>query len=157
MTNDIFDEIESENLRHIYLIWKTKCGADSLPSRDDIDPVEFGKALRNVFLIDIKSSEPKLLLRVMGTAFEDQYGENISGRFLEELDFGDSRNEILQTYEQLIETKAPVYLSGEYEKTDGRLMRFERITLPLSDDGEQVTGVLGGIEAINRRPQAAGK
>lgn len=155
MTDEFLDKIQSPNVRHIYSVWKSKCKAGALPSRSDVDPVEFGKALPNVFLVKIQPTEPKLLLHLMGTTFEEQYGESVTGKFIEDLDFGDDKNRILEAYDRIIETKEPVYIWSEYEKSDGRVMHFERIALPLSDDGETVTGVLGGIVAVNRGHQAS--
>jgi len=157
MADEFEDRIQSPNLRRIYEIWRSKCSDELLPRRADVDPVEFGKALPNVFLVEIQPTEPKLLLRVMGTAFEEQYGENVTGKYIEDLDFGAARDEILAAYDRLIESKEPVHIANEYEKSDGRVMRFERITLPLSDDGEIVTAVLGGIQAVSRRSEGPGQ
>ena len=143
------EEIESQVLRDIYHYWERKRDGRKLPSRGDIDPVEIGCLLPNIFLVDVEDRTRRLKIRLMGTEFAEQYGEDITGRYLDEMDFGDAKDFILASYEQVLSTREPVRTVGQYTKADGRLMRFERIALPLSSDGADVTMILGGISQRN--------
>lgn len=148
MPGELSDNIQSKDLRAIFQFWLSKCQGDKLPSRADIDPVEFGRLLSKVFLIDVMEASPKYRIRLMTSEFEAQFGEAVTGRYVEDLDLGLDKEAILRGYDQLVASREPFHMSSTYEKEDGRVMRFERIAMPLSASGKSVDMVLGGMDAV---------
>ena len=155
MRGELLDKIQSQDLRAIFQFWRSKCQGDKVPSRADIDPVELGRLLSKVFLIDVMDTSPKYRVRLMMSEFEEQYGEPVTGRYVEDLDLGSDKEAILRGYDQLVATREPFHMSSTYKKEDGRRMRFERIAMPLSTSGKRVDMVLGGMESMRLRTTAS--
>jgi hypothetical protein len=148
----MFGGTESPLMRQAYRYWEEKRRGRLAPSRADIDPVEMKDFLAHVVLIDVERSPRRYRFRLMGTAFAEQYGEEVTGRYLDELDFGDAMKGVLAVYDRVVATCEPGYTKAtSYKKVDGRIIRFERIALPLSDDGENVNMVMSCVVALNIR------
>lgn len=117
-----------------------------MPSRSDLDPIiEIPELTPNIFLVNIESDPPGFRYRLVGTEAAARYGMDFTGKRLDELDFGDRHDTIRRDYEEAVRSGKPVYsrLQFEVEATD-KLLLYERIVLPLSDDGATVNMLLGG-------------
>ncbi len=143
----MLERIQSDVLKRVYEYWDGKRGGRRAPARADIDPVDLAGDLPNVFLIDVEDSPRQYHIRLMGQAFIDEFGENVAGRCLHEIDLGEAKDSILAAYDELVATWEPMHVLTEYSKADGRRIRFERLALPLSSDGKTVDKVLGAMVA----------
>ena len=145
----MLDGTESCPIRQVYRYWEEKRRGRLIPSRADIDALEMKDFLAHVVLIDVERSPQRYRIRLMGTAFADQYGEEVTGKYLDELDFGDAMKGVIAVYGRVVATREPGYTKAtSYKKADGRIIRFERIALPLSEDGESVNMVLSCVVAL---------
>ena len=150
----MLDGTESPLIRQAYQYWSSKRRGRFAPSRADIDPAEMTDFLAHVVLIDVEHSTRRYRIRLIGTAFAEQYGEEVTGRYLDELDLGGAMKSILAAHDQVVATREPVYTkTTSYKKADGRIIRFERIALPLSSDGENDNVVMSCLIALETRGQ----
>ncbi|KZD04273.1 PAS domain-containing protein [Oceanibaculum pacificum] len=146
-----------KELAALLAYWRDKrAGAMArLPSRQHIDPLDIPGLLPFIFLVDVERRSPALRFRyrLIGTRLVDRYGFDITGRYLETLRDRLSYDEILQDYTLCVAQARPV--SGEYEYTDGagRKWHYQRLVLPLSEDGGTVT-MLMGANCFAARPVA---
>ncbi len=143
----MLERIQADVLKRIYRYWDEKRGGRRAPARADIDPIELGSALANIFLLDVEEAPRRYRVRLMGEAFVEEYGETVAGKYLDEVDLGDEKAAILAAYDALVENCEPLYVTSEFVKADGRRLHFERLALPLSSDGETVDKILGGMVA----------
>lgn len=143
--------ISSTALKQLYRYWSDKRVDRTLPSRGDIDPGELKGLLPNVTLIDVELSPRRYLVRLAGTQVVAGYGEEQTGRYLHELDFGDIGDQTLAMMDDIVEFHRPSYASGEFQKRNGKCIRFERLAMPLSSDGAVVDKILGGVVFVPLR------
>jgi len=70
----------------LFAYWESKKSADGRVLRSEIDPIDVGALLPNVFLVEV-IREPRLrfLFKLVGTAIYDLEG-NLTGTHLDELD-----------------------------------------------------------------------
>lgn len=137
-------EIRSKELRGLLAYWHGKQGNRAAPSRADIVPGEIKAILPRVFMIDVIGSPPRFRFRLAGTLVVDRFGEEITGRFVDELDLDHRNREIIADYSEAAKLCRPVCSRWDYTKQDGRMLRYERLLLPLSSDGRTVDMLLGG-------------
>lgn len=138
-------KIESPILQHLYDYWRQKRGTRALPARRDLDPVEIPSILPNVILLDVVSETQRMRARVVGTKVVGWYGSDYTGKYLDEIDFGDQRDQVLSDYRACLSSAKPQLEFRQFRTDSDILIRMERVILPLSDDGETVNMLLSGL------------
>ncbi len=124
--------------------WQSKLNGRKAPRREDIAPEELGDLLPWVVLVDVVGEPPRFRVRLAGTGVVREYGAEMTGMFLDEMDLGVARNRSLDDHRRAVREFRPVVGSFDFEKRDGRWVSYERITLPLSADGKTVNMLLCG-------------
>jgi len=131
--------------------WQSKLNGRAAPRREDILPEELGDLLPWIILIEIMGEPPRFRVRLAGTGVVREYGSEVTGKFIDELDLGAARDRALDDYGRVARDCRPVVGTFDLKKRDGRWGSYERIALPLSADGESVNMLLCGA-----RMQGAG-
>lgn len=134
----LFEKIEA--------VWRQAHGSHALPRRGDIEPAKLGNALPHVTLIDVVTGEPiDFRYRVVGQRLITAYGSNVTGgthrQFANPL-----RKEwpLYEAFVRCVNTKLPQDITVEFRNRNQALLSARARVWPLSDDGEAVTGLLGG-------------
>jgi hypothetical protein len=134
-------------LKRLYEYWLEKKASRFAPARSDIDPVEILPILPHVIIMDVLGTPPRFRYRLVGTAFVQAYGQEITGKFVDEIDLDGQREFIIADYQKMLREREPSLSRWEYTKTDGRHILYERLLLPLSKDGETIDMLLGAVTA----------
>ncbi len=137
-------ELESAGLRRLLAYWESKRQGRAMPARADIDPLDFHELLPNIILLDVEGE--RFRVRVVGTGVVARFGDDYTGRYLDELDFGDQRDAILAHYGECRRTAAPHVSRTLFTSVRGVSTRMERLILPLSVDGATVDMMLACLE-----------
>jgi hypothetical protein len=150
-------EIRAGELRRLYDYWRAKKGDRNAPRRADIAAAEIKPLMSRIFIVDVLGAPPRFRYRLAGTQLVERFGEEITGRFLDELDLSDAGGEIAAEFRNVAASCRPVCSRWEYTKRDGKLLRYERLLLPLSTDGQTVDMILGCAfaEPYTTKPTAA--
>ena len=136
----------SPRLRELHDHWLGMRAGRHMPSRADFDPVDVPRLLPHLLLFDVEPGTDRLKVRVAGTLVVEMYGGDYTGRYFDEIDFGDRRTAVLQGYSVCLRTRQP-YISEQTYWTPLKIARrVERLILPLSDDDATVTHILTGLE-----------
>lgn len=116
-----------------------------MPSRADINPVEMKAFLPHLILLDVLDG-PRFHIRLVGTHPTGAAGKEMTGKYLEEVDFGGQAAEVIGACTQCLVSRAPHYLRRTYKSTvkDGQIEAHQLVT-PLSIDGETVNMLLIGV------------
>ena len=148
--DDVKPEVRSEKLQALEDYWRSKLHGDVLPARRDIDPWEMRAFLPQVFLVTVTRNPLRFWFRLVGTGAAEEYGSDVTGRYLDEIDLDQVREAIIDDYKTAALEARPVYARCRYVKNDGKRVHYERLLLPLSSDGEIVDMLLGGVARIGR-------
>ena len=138
-------DIRSEPLRALYDYWLEKRGPRRIPSRKQIDPLDIPQLLSGLILMDVDPEARRLKCRLVGTRVVEVYGSDYTGRFLDEIDFGDQRENVLTDYGQVVQTGMPNVRERFFYNSRGVHFRMERLILPLSEDDQNVSQVMSGL------------
>src|ERR1043165_4353887 len=65
--------------------WRAKKGDREFPSRADIDPLEFPRALPRVMMVEVSYDPLEFRYRVAGTGLFAMHGQELTGKLAREL------------------------------------------------------------------------
>ena len=130
-------------LARLYAYWNMKRGSYPMPKRRDIDPVELGYILGNINLIDVLRDPVRFLIRIHGTELVRREGEDRTSKTIEELPQAEFSAVARAHFTAVVETGV-AHRSVSDRMLDGRVMHYEAILMPLSDDRKTVDRILIG-------------
>ncbi len=137
--------IAHPELARLYRYWDRKRGDRAMPQKRDILPEEMTGLLGNLFMVDVvrEESQTRFRYRLVGTALTAIMDQELTGRFIDQMPFL-YRKFALPAYREILRVGRPTY--KETNAFEGWLViRYKRLLLPLSLDGERTDVVLGGI------------
>ena len=141
--------------QRLLFYWQSKLHGRKAPRREDILPEQLGDLLPWVILVEVVGVPPRFRVRLAGTGVVREYGHEMTGRFLDELDMGSALDRVLADHRRAVRECCPVVGTFDFRKQDGRWVTYERISLPLSADGETVNMLLCGARMHGAGAQAA--
>jgi hypothetical protein len=147
---DLASEIGDPRLRRLHAYWVARKGERRMPSRRDIDPVDFSYLLGNVMLLDVVRAPLRFGVRLHGTEMARRVGYDLTGKMLDELPITDYRDYVIKRSASLVESRDPMFV--EHDRIiDGKQRRYQALWLPLSEDGETVSMLLCALVYQDRR------
>jgi hypothetical protein len=127
-----------------FAYWTQKRGSRSMPSKRDIDPIELPtKLLPNLQIIEVIDGGARFRYRLVGTASVDAFGSDYTGRYVDEMFADDRLNFIQSIYRTVYTTKTPLFSLNRYHTTKNIDLFAYRIYMPLSENGVEVSNILG--------------
>jgi len=134
-----------QSLKDLHAYWLAKKGGDIAPPRSAIHPEEIVELLPTIGLMDVVGEAPRLRFRLFGTELVKAYGQELTGKFAENIDLDAVGPDILSQLTSAVLQCCPKVARIQFTKSlDGRFVQYERIALPLSDDGKTVNMLLLG-------------
>ncbi len=145
--SELKDALENPQLLKLFNYWRDQAAGRPMPSRQDLDPVvDVPELVPNIFLVDVEHGPLHFRFRLVGGDIAVMLGRDITDMALEDLDLGDQYTVVCEQYERAAQAAKPTYCCHEYWTERGsRFLKYERLLLPLSEDGETVNMLLGGI------------
>jgi hypothetical protein len=140
--------VKDDRLKELYTYWVTLHTGPSLPSRRQIDPLQFPEGLIGYVslfdVIDDGNSGYRVIFRIAGSI---SYGhnvilKNISGRELHEVLTPEEASMTVRDFLLVITTRSPVAATGVSFPFKHGSKPWEAIALPLSSNGERVDVLL---------------
>jgi len=132
-------------LLRLHDYWNAKRGSRRFPARGDIDPLDLGALLPNLFLVDVLERAPYFRYRLSGTNVDDIHGQNLTGKSPRDIKTAEVAVTVEQQYRQVVADGRPRCDHLTLLAADHSYWHYERLILPLSDDGVRVTMLLCGI------------
>jgi hypothetical protein len=139
--------IDDPDLATLYAYWVRRCGSRPMPCRADINPKDIVPVLPLVFIADI-CRPLRFRFRLVGTAICDRWHEDLTGRWLDELDFDGELEAVLEQYASVARTGTPRIDKEEFVNEGTRYLHYQRLLLPLSEGGQMPNMLIGLQKAI---------
>ena len=137
--------IRDARLLGLFHYWHGKCQGRVMPARRDIDPIEMRQWLGNLLLVDFPPDPLQYRIRLDGVNLVQFYSSSREGRGVEVMTSEEERRIVLPQYMTVLEKKQPAYYETQFVTSEGIVTSQRKLLLPLSEDGERVNMVLGGI------------
>lgn len=121
--------------------WRERWREGRLPARSDIDPVDFAPLLPDIAILDVLD-DGMFRFRLAGETFNARYGQ-LKGKRLDQVLRGEILERTLHEHRLCVERAAPVFIRNTEltRSIDGDFQVFQRLLLPLADDGVSVDAV----------------
>jgi len=149
MLADVEQLVWHPKLRSLHDYWCSKRAPAGLPRKRDIDPVEIGSLLNNVFLVSVERDPVRFRYRLIGSAIIDVSRANMTGRTMDEAYPGIREKVTYLDYLACTEQASVRYYRGHTMfDPDFAFLTTDRILLPVTEDSGAVDFILGG--AIHR-------
>ena len=139
--------VDDPDLRTLYAYWVRQCGSRPMPCRADLDPSDIVPVLPLVFIADI-SRPLRFRFRLVGTVICNRWHKDLTGRWLDELNFDGEREAVLEQYASVARTGIPRIDKEEFVNEESRYLHYKRLLLPLSEDGKTPNMLIGIQKAI---------
>jgi hypothetical protein len=122
----------------------------SMPRQPEYQPERIEDELPDLvfYTVDTKSNPPRLTIQSDGTRMSDAYGHTGKGKLLDEYLGARMAAIVMPVYFECIARKLPVYTISSIDDIYGRIVAYERLLMPFSDDGD-VTHILASLKTIS--------
>ena len=139
--NRDLDEVHRHDLLHAVVEWWRSAGAP--PPTSALSPSVLPTALLpRATLIDVEPSPRRYRVRLAGTGTYEDFGFDITGRYVDELFDTASLDIILAGMDMPTDTATPHFASRCYMTERGTELRCDRLLLPLVDPMDRVARLL---------------
>ncbi|MBI1773828.1 MAG: PAS domain-containing protein [Proteobacteria bacterium] len=148
------DQIAPNELRQLYEHWATLKGQRLLPTRADVDISQLGFCIGHLAVAEIEDDPFRVRYEFVGDGLIQLYGEDLTGRYVDELYSAPVRAEALSAYRRVVGTAEPMFTRRVFDLLIKRF-GYYRLMLPLASSGRGVDHVLVGIYPTDGRVKRA--
>ena len=141
--SDVRSSIRTPALRSLFDYWDEKRGDQRFLLRSQLEPREIVSLLPLVFILEVDQEPRRYRIRLMGTEIAARLGDDFTGRYVDELDLGEIKEQLLAGYDHVIDRVEPHLDFAEFTQHGRDRMQVERLALPMSTDGLIVDLILG--------------
>jgi hypothetical protein len=137
--------IERPKLQRLHQDWLDRRQGRTMPSRADFDILDLGYILGDLNLLDVLYEPLRFQFRVHGSNATARLGFDLTGRTVDDYPDPEYRNIVAEHYTSAVRSKAPLRILHDPYRVRDRVLRWEGLILPLSDDGERVNMLMVGL------------
>ena len=132
--------LDDPRFRWLFDYWLDRLADGQLPSRADIDPIDFPHLLGRINLIEVLHTQPRMRFRyrLWGTKIADLIGRDYTGRFIEDLMLPTDYRRISGALTETVESHRPHFWQVPIPFIGRDFGSYRRLLLPLASDGETV-------------------
>lgn len=121
-----------------------------MPAAADYQPARIEDETPDLvyYTVDTAQDPPRLIINSEGTRMASAYGHTGKGRPLDEYLGPRLAPIVMPVYYKCIHARLPVYTIAHIDDVYGRIVAYERLLLPFSDNGE-VTHIIASLKTIS--------
>ncbi len=129
--------------RQLFDYWLKRAAQAPMPARRDIRPSDIAHLLPNISLIEIHPLSCRFRFRLAGTRMRDIYDREVTGLYLDEVDWGGRADYWHAAHQRVADTGRPAQgVVRSPRAAKDHLVHFW-LRLPLVTDGPQAAMILG--------------
>jgi hypothetical protein len=122
----------------------------SIPRMAEYQPARIEDELPDmvIYTVDTHAEPPRLTIQSDGTRMSAAYGNTGKGRYLDEYLGARLAPMVMPVYYACIARRLPAYTIANMDDIYGRVVAYERLLLPFSDDGS-ITHIIASLKTIS--------
>jgi hypothetical protein len=136
--------IRSDVLRRLVAHWQRIRGDRRMPARAELDPLDVRFAIGHISLIDVHRDPLRFYFRLDGTKQVELFGLDCTRRYLDEAMPPDHAAMASASFRDVVMHGEPRYHRRQIVFHE-RLIDYEVVILPFSNDGDRVDLLMTGI------------
>jgi hypothetical protein len=144
----IVKSIKQRDLLNIWL--RLYARNQSIPRMSEYQPARIEDELPDLvfYTVDTEIQPPRLTIQSDGTRMSTAYGNTGKGRHLDEYLGARLAPIVMPIYYECVARRLPTYTISTIDDVYGRIVAYERLLLPFSDQGA-VTHVIASLKTIS--------
>ena len=123
--------------------WRSICDDDSFPSFTRIVPDHIPDMWPSSFVLEVMEAPEDPIFRAVGAEIASYSETSLVGRRVSDVEKATVPEFAVAYFDEVLTKRVPISRGGEFFKADGTKVLYRSILLPMSDDGETVSGLLG--------------
>jgi len=129
--------------RQLFEYWLERAAGAPMPARADIRPADIRHLLPNISLIEILRSPLRMRFRLAGTRVRDIYDREVTGLYLDDIDWGGQAEYWRTAHARVADTGRPAQgVVRSLRASKDHLVHFW-LRLPLVTKGPEAAMILG--------------
>lgn len=125
--------------------WRTLCDDRQYPSFAEVDPRAIQDMWDHCFVLEILQDGSEPHYRAVGDVLATYVDRSLIGQPISTVPRKSLPGEAISFLEEVLRKGVPISRGDEYFKDDGTKVLYRSILLPMSDDGETISGILGAV------------
>ena len=132
--------LPNERFKQVYRFWLDAKGDRELPAQSALSPQSLPSgALSRLSIVGVEGTPARFRIRLLGSLVARAWGEDLTGRFVEEMRDGD---EMAQRMEHCVKSRKSYYSQGPLKYAIYDFRSFEVLVMPFSGPDNSVTRLL---------------
>lgn len=138
--DEIDAAINDDTTRAFYNYWKDRKAGRLLPRWQDFDPVEMRDWLGWINVVEVvgEGDGCRFRYRVHGDQLSDFLGVEMTGKYADEIPRASVRERAVAGYRLVADREAPDLVHYVDTHANDRLVKVQRLTVPVVDDGKML-------------------
>lgn len=128
--------------QQLYDYWNEKRGNRFAPKRIDIDPIDFPYLLPNLCIYKVHRDPLEYETTLMGTNIVSMWGVDYTGKYVKDIVLGPLYPSVKRHFDTMINEKKPTLHDLDASWIDKDYIKYSRLMLPLSENGQDVDRIL---------------
>jgi hypothetical protein len=137
-------DIKDWRLKRLYEYWIDRKGDRRFPARRDIDPLDITFVLGRIMLVEVSHDPLRFKVRLHGSEMATSAHYDLTGKFIDDIPFPEYRDYVIGQCRRLTENGKPLHVTHS-RILDERVLPYEALWLPFSENGDEVTMLLCGL------------
>ena len=110
--------VVSEKIHKAVEVYRRWSGSAVMPTRERLEPLDIPDLLPNIILIEVMP-DARLSVRLAGEAVQVHFGDNYTGKYLDEIEFGEARSKIMNDYTTAHRERRAVFSDHKFRSVNG--------------------------------------
>lgn len=123
--------------------WRDLCGERRFPSFDDVDPGQIPDMWPSCFVLDASAQRDDPVFRLVGDDIAKQARGALVSLRISTAPKDTLIDHATSYLDEVMAKAVPISRGGQFVRDDGINILYRSILLPMSDDGEAISGILG--------------
>lgn len=135
---------EQPELAGLLALWEARRSGRRMPARRDLDVLDLRPWMGRIILLDVLGGGADFFYRIHGTDLAERIGFDLTGRRLSSASERPMTAQAFAEYRRAVEAREPQFYAGS-SYLDRPHIIYDKLVLPLADDGETVDRLLVAI------------
>lgn len=133
--------------------WRELCADNDFPSFADVEPSNIPDMWSHCFVIEIFEDDSEPVFRAMGDDLAATIDYSLIDQGITAAQERTLPAVAITFLPEALRKGVPVSRGDEYFKPDGTQVLYRSILLPMSDDGDSISGILGAVNCREVLPE----
>ena len=136
------DALERRLVLRLLTYWRSLRGERDFPSFGEIDPSKIPNIWPDCLVLEVADGKDDPVFRVVGEGLAPYADGSLVGHRVSDIAQSTLLGAAVSYFDEVLQKGSPVCRGGEFSSNGSTTFLYRSIILPMSDDGETISGLL---------------